>query len=83
MYLVNLTNPMMMNGPFRELIAGGEHRLVVKLPAGATAAKQSRKNNLSKFRLPSERLVRIVSLVVHFTINMAGVIAVPHTGCVS
>jgi hypothetical protein len=38
-HLVNLTNPMMMKGPFRELITVGEQRLVVKLPAGATAKK--------------------------------------------
>jgi hypothetical protein len=38
-HLVNLTNPMMMKGPFRELITVGEQRLVVKLPAGAAAKK--------------------------------------------
>jgi hypothetical protein len=38
-HLVNLTNPMMMKGPFRELITIGEQRLVVKLPDGATAKK--------------------------------------------
>jgi hypothetical protein len=38
-HLVNLTNPMMMKGPFRELIAVGEQRVVVKLPAGTTARK--------------------------------------------
>jgi hypothetical protein len=38
-HLVNLTNPMMMKGPLRELIAVGEQRVVVKLPAGATASK--------------------------------------------
>jgi hypothetical protein len=37
--LVNLTNPMMMKGPFRELITVGEQRLVVKLPGGAAAKK--------------------------------------------
>ena len=31
-HLVNLTNPMMMKGPFRELIDVGEQRVVVKLP---------------------------------------------------
>jgi hypothetical protein len=38
-HLVNLTNSMMMKGPFRELIAVGEQRLSVTLPAGATAGK--------------------------------------------
>jgi hypothetical protein len=38
-HLVNLTNPMMMKGPFRELIAAGEQRVSVTLPAGATAGK--------------------------------------------
>jgi hypothetical protein len=38
-HMVNLTNPMMMKGPFRELIPIGEQRVVVKLPAGATAGK--------------------------------------------
>ena len=38
-HLVNLTNPMMMKGPFRELIPVGEQRVVVRLPAGATARK--------------------------------------------
>jgi hypothetical protein len=38
-HLVNLTNPMMMKGPFRELIAVGEQRVTVRLPAGATARK--------------------------------------------
>jgi hypothetical protein len=38
-HLVNLTNPMMMKGPFRELIAIGEQRVVVKLPAGAAVSK--------------------------------------------
>ena len=38
-HLVNLTNPMMMNGPFRELIAVSEQRVSVTLPAGAAAGK--------------------------------------------
>jgi Hypothetical glycosyl hydrolase 6/Beta-galactosidase trimerisation domain len=38
-HLVNLTNPMMMKGPFRELIPVGEQRVVIKLPKGATARK--------------------------------------------
>jgi hypothetical protein len=38
-HLVNLTNPMMMKGPFRELIPIGEQRVTVRLPEGATAKK--------------------------------------------
>jgi hypothetical protein len=38
-HLVNLTNPMMMKGPFRELIPVGEQRVVVRLQAGARAQR--------------------------------------------
>ena len=38
-HLVNLTNPMMMKGPFRELIPVGEQRVVVRLPEGSTARR--------------------------------------------
>jgi hypothetical protein len=38
-HLVNLTNPMMMKGPFRELIPVGEQRVVVRLPEGQKARK--------------------------------------------
>jgi hypothetical protein len=34
-HLVNLTNPMMMKGPIRELIPIGEQQVVIKLPAGS------------------------------------------------
>lgn len=34
-HLVNLTNPMAMKGPFREIIPIGEQRLTLRLPAGA------------------------------------------------
>ena len=40
-HLVNLTNPMMMKGPFRELIPVGEQRVVVRLPAGADGQQGS------------------------------------------
>lgn len=36
-HLVNLTNPMMMKGPYRELIPVGEQRVTVRLPEGAEA----------------------------------------------
>jgi hypothetical protein len=35
-HLVNLTNPMMMKGPIRELLPVGEQRIRLKLPAGAS-----------------------------------------------
>jgi hypothetical protein len=38
-HLVNLTNPMMMKGPFRELIPVGEQQVVVRLPEGLEAQK--------------------------------------------
>ncbi len=38
-HLVNLTNPMMMKGPFRELIPIGEQQVVVRLPEGLKARK--------------------------------------------
>jgi len=34
-HLVNLTNPMMMRGPFRELMPVGPERLRLRLPDGA------------------------------------------------
>ncbi len=33
-HLVNLTNPMMMKGPFRELIPVGEQRVALRIPEG-------------------------------------------------
>jgi hypothetical protein len=38
-HLVNLTNPMMMKGPFRELIPVGEQRVAVRLPGGSKARR--------------------------------------------
>jgi hypothetical protein len=38
-HLVNLTNPMMMKGPLRELIPIGPQKVRVRLPAGAKARK--------------------------------------------
>ncbi len=34
-HLVNLTNPMMMKGPIRELIPTGEQKVVLRLPEGS------------------------------------------------
>jgi len=38
-HLVNLTNPMMMKGPMRELIPIGPQRVVIRLPDGTRAKK--------------------------------------------
>jgi hypothetical protein len=38
-HLVNLTNPMLMKGPFRELIPVGEQRVTVRLPERAKARR--------------------------------------------
>src|SRR5256885_1767442 len=38
-HLVNLTNPMMMKGPFRELLPVSEQRVRVRLPGGMKARK--------------------------------------------
>ena len=38
-HLVNLTNPMMMKGPFRELIPVGPQEVVVTMPEGKAARK--------------------------------------------
>jgi hypothetical protein len=38
-HLVNFTNPMLMKGPFRELIPVGEQRVAVRLPEGQKAKK--------------------------------------------
>jgi hypothetical protein len=38
-HLVNLTNPMMMKGPFREAIPVGAQQVRLKFPAGARAKK--------------------------------------------
>jgi hypothetical protein len=34
-HLVNLTNPMMMKGPLREVIPVGPQRVRIRVPAGA------------------------------------------------
>jgi hypothetical protein len=36
-HLVNLTNPMMMKGPFREFVPVGEQRVLVRIPEGMKA----------------------------------------------
>jgi hypothetical protein len=38
-HLVNLSNPMAMKGPLRELLPLPEQRVRIKLPEGSSAAK--------------------------------------------
>jgi hypothetical protein len=38
-HLVNLTNPMMMKGPVRDLIPVGEQTVTIQIPAGQSVAK--------------------------------------------
>jgi hypothetical protein len=38
-HLVNLTNPMMMKGPFRELLPVGEQKVRVRIPQGGKVTK--------------------------------------------
>jgi hypothetical protein len=61
-HLVNLTNPMMMKGPFRELYPVGEQRVVVRLPAGRRARRVQllRAGRELPVRQDNERLSAIV-----------------------
>lgn len=63
-HLVNLTNPMMMKGPIRELSAVGPQQVSVRLPAGRRArevrllvskadAKPQEAGNVLSLTLPS------------------------------
>jgi len=38
-HLVNLTNPMMMKGPYRELIPLSEQKVIIQIPPGKTVVK--------------------------------------------
>jgi hypothetical protein len=52
-HLVNLTNPMMMKGPVRELLPVGEQRVRVRLPEGA---RPKRVQLLTAGRAPRTRM---------------------------
>ena len=52
-HLVNLTNPMMMKGPFRELLPVGEQTVILRLPTGA---KVCRVHLLAADKTPRTRL---------------------------
>jgi hypothetical protein len=61
-HLVNLTNPMMMKGPVRDLIPVGEQQVRVRLPEG-TQAKHVRLLAADK-RVRGERAGRYLSCTV-------------------
>lgn len=66
-HLVNLTNPMMMKGPFRELIPIGEQKLRIRLPQG----KQVKKLQL----LVSERPIRFAESAGVLTLAVPSILA--------
>lgn len=61
-HLVNLTNPMMMKGPIRELLPVGEQMVRLRLPDGSRAL-QVRLLAADKV-LPVEQTGQSVSVVV-------------------
>jgi hypothetical protein len=67
-HLVNLTNPMMIKGPFRELIPVGEQQVFIKLPAGTQARRVQllREGRALPLPLDGERLsLKIPSIRDH------------------
>ena len=69
-HVVNLTNPMMMKGPIRELIAVGEQRVRVRVPEGwrvrAGAVRLLVANGVPEFRQTGEWLeVAVPSILDH------------------
>ncbi len=65
-HLVNLTNPMMMKGPFRELIPIGEQTVRVRLPEG----KQPRKVHL----LAAGKSPRSKAAGAHLTVTVPSIL---------
>ncbi len=72
-HLVNLTNPMMMKGPFRELIPLGKQEVRIRLPQGAKAEKL---HLLVSDRVPEHQIKDGVATVVVPSILDHEVIAV-------
>jgi hypothetical protein len=67
-HMVNLTNPMMMKGPFRELFPVGEQQVRVRLPQGSKARKVQLlvSNHLPRVReLPGAVEVTVPSILLH------------------
>jgi hypothetical protein len=61
-HLVNLTNPMMMKGPFRELIPAGEQTVRIRLPEAKNIARIHLLSGQQPLRI--ERTEREVSLSI-------------------
>ena len=72
-HLVNLTNPMMMKGPLREVIPLGPQRVQVRLP-GSTAIKQVQLLTAGS-RLPMQQAGGVLTVTVP-SIDVHEVIAV-------
>ena len=68
-HLVNLTNPMMMKGPFRELIPVGEQQVRLRLPAGKTPRACAPAGQRRRAALPPDRRMagarRCPSILAH------------------
>ena len=67
-HLVNLTNPMMMKGPFRELIPVGPIHVTIALPAGrqVRGGRLLTDGGLAEFEVAGGRLaVTVPSVACH------------------
>jgi hypothetical protein len=72
-HLVNMNNPMMMKGPYREIMPAGPYTVTLDIPAGAkvgavkllesgAAPKASRDGNRLVVEVPSIRLHEVVAV---------------------
>ena len=67
-HLVNLTNPMMMRGPYREIVAVGEQRVRVQVPKGTWAKKAQLLVSNQQPRIEGQRgsvEITVPSIAVH------------------
>jgi hypothetical protein len=64
-HLVNLTNPMMMKGPFRELNPVGPERVTIRLPVGqrVRGVRLLADDRPARFDIDGERLVLTVATI--------------------
>jgi hypothetical protein len=72
-HMVNLTNPMMMKGPVRELLTVGEQRVRVRLPDGrrARAVRLLVAGTLPEFSQDGSWLeVRVPSVTAHEVVGI-------------
>jgi hypothetical protein len=65
-FLVNLTNPMMMKGPLREVYPIGEQTLSIALPQGRTSAvvQSLVKNDAVSCKIVGKRAEIVVPSIV-------------------